>query len=325
MSTNTSSIDGARAENNVAMEKATTADFSEGALLSPEQFEDFMQDAQETPRVLGDAREFTPEAPSGDIPRLDIPPRQLVDVDEATDPGQEATYDQPDVDYETTKVSIQHEFSWEALNEVIDDPESTIRSMFTDRFGADLEVLASVGDTSASGFEAIEDGWLTRADARGSPVYHHDDAGDGTGSAQPINTTLFNQMFQELPDKYKDDDGDDDLVYLVSLGQKQEYKNFLTDRSTAAGDMMLMSGDEPTPYGRAINSPLGWPDNRAMLTTLDNLGYVIQDRLRTKTTTEAERNVRADIERIMALYAKIDYVVLDEEGIVTADGIAAPA
>ena len=325
MSTNTSSIDGARAENNVAMEKATTADFSQGALLSPEQFRDFMRDVQESPRVLGDARQFTPDAPSGDMPRLDIPPRQLVDVSEATDPGQEATFDQPDVPFETTKVSIQHEFSWEALNEVIDDPESEIRSMFTDRFGADLEVLASVGDTSASGFEAIEDGWLTRADDRGSPVYYHDDAGDGTGSPQPINTTLFNQMFQELPDKYKDDDGDDDLVYLVSLGQKQEYKNFLTDRSTAAGDMMLMSGDEPTPYGRDINSPLGWPDNRAMLTTLDNLGYVIQDRLRTKTTTQAERNVRADIERIMALYAKVDYVVLDEEGIVTADGIAAPA
>lgn len=311
---------------NTALEKATTADFSAGALLSPEQFSDFMEDVQESSRVLSNARMFSVDAPSGSIPRLDIPPQQLQAVSEATEPGSDATFEQPDVDYDTTKVTLQHEFSWESINEVIDDPESTIRGMFARRFGADLEVLASVGDTSGSGFSAIEDGWLTRAAARGAAVYNHDDVGDGSGAAQPVDNTLFNGMLQAMPEKFKavNQGGDDNLVYLASEANKQAYKDFLTDRSTGAGDAMLMSGEEPTPYGREIVTPLGWPDDQVMLTTMSNLGYVVQDDLRTKTTSTAERNVRADIETIMAMYAKVDYCVLDEEGIVLGNGVAAP-
>lgn len=310
-----------RVENTMALQKATTTDFSQGALLSPEQFNDFMRDVQDSTRFLNQTRMFTPDAPSGDIPRLDIPPQQLQAAAEATAPGSDATFDQPDVAFDTTKVTLQHEFSWESVNEVIDDPESTIRSMFARRFGADLEVLGSVGDGSTSGFTAINDGWLTRAAARGVANHDHMDAGT---AAQPVNTELFNAMLQLMPEKYKAANDEENLVFLVSYAQRQAYKDFLTDRSTGAGDAMLMTGEDPTPFGRELIAPLGWPDDQAMLVDPTNLGYIVQDNLRTKQTTQSERNVRADIETIMAMYAKIDYVVLDEAGVVTASNIAAP-
>lgn len=315
-------VNDARADNLGALQKATTTDFSAGALLSPEQFSDFMEDVQESARFLSRTRMFTPSAPSGDIPRLDIPPKQLQSASEATDPGSDATFDQPDVPFDTTKVTLQHEFSWESINEVIDSPEQTIRRMFAQRFASDLEVLGSVGDESLSGFEAINDGWFTRAQARGAANHDHM---DGNTTAQPVNKELFNAMLQLLPEKYKADQGEDNLVYVMSYAQRQAFKDFLTDRSTGAGDAMLMTGEEPTPYGREIVCPLGWPDDVAMLCDPSNLGYVVQDNLRTKQTSSSERNVRADIETIMAMYAKLDYIVLDEEGIVTATNIAAPA
>lgn len=311
-----------RAENLGALQKATTTDFSAGALLSPEQFNDFMRDVQESARFLSSTRMFTPSAPSGDIPRLDIPPQQLQAATEATEPASDATFDQPDVPFDTTKVTLQHEFSWESINEVIDDPESTIRQMFAQRFGADLEVLGSIGDDATTGFAAINDGWLTRADARGAAAHDHMDGGT---AAQPVNNELFNSMIQLMPEKHKAANGSDDLVFLLSWEQRQAYKDFLTDRSTGAGDAMLMTGEEPTPYGYDIVAPLAWPNDRAMLVDPSNLGYVVQDSMRTKQTSAAERNVRADIETIMAMYAKIDYVVLDEGGVVTASNIAAPA
>lgn len=310
-----------RVENAGALQKATSSDFSQGALLSPEQFNDFMQDVQESARFLSSTRMFTPSAPSGDIPRLDIPPQQLQAATEATAPGSDATFDQPDVSFTTSKVTLQHEFSWESINEVIDDPESTIRQMFAQRFGADLEVLGSVGDGTTSGFTAINDGWLTRAAARGAANHDHMDGGT---TAQPINNELFESMLGLMPEKFKAQGGNDDLVFLTSWEQRQAYKEYLVDRSTGYGDLMLSEGDNPTPYGYEIVAPLGWPNDQAMLVDPSNLGYVVQDSLRTKQTSSSERNVRADVETIMAMYAKIDYVVLDEAGVVTASNIAAP-
>lgn len=310
------SSESARAQNVRSMEKATTDDFSSGALLSPEQFEDFMVDVQESANFLGDVRRYTPSAPSGDLPRLDMAARQLVAAEEAVENNNDATFQQPDVPFATSKVTLSHEFSWESVNETIDSPEQTIRGMFAQRFGADLEILGSVGDTSGNGFTALEDGWLTRADARkGSVDVDHETAG--------IDKTVFQELRNAMPEKFKQQ-GTDDLVFVTSYAQKDAYQDYLTDRSTAAGDAMLMNGDEPTPFGMEIRTPLGWPDDRIMMTRPNNLGYVVQDSIRTKATSTAERNVRADVETIMAMFAKIDYIVLDEEGITTAENVAAP-
>jgi len=309
------SADGTRAANRAAMEKVSSSDFSSGAQLTPEQFEDFMEEVRERSTVLQQARMVPVTAESGKIPRVSVGSRLLRDVDEG---GSTSKNDiqSGDISYATSKVSLPWEQTWEANNEIIDSPEATVRQLFIQRFGADLEILGSVGDTSSGdAFESIEDGWLTRADDR-LPSSHevpHDNAA--------IDKSLFSNMRTAMPQRFRERQTP---VYITSDAQKQAYKDYLTDRSTAAGDAMLMTGEEPTPYGTQIVTPLGWPDDRALYTSMENLLYIVQDDMRVKSTADAERNVMNDVERIYNLLAKIDFEIGQEEGVVSASGIAAP-
>ncbi|MDT3434694.1 hypothetical protein [Haloarcula sp. 1CSR25-25] len=303
----------AREANTGALEKVSSTDFATGSQLTPEQFEDFMLDVENQSNVLQQARQLTPAAESGEIPRLSVGTELFQSVGEGNSVSLQ-TVDSTDVSFATTKVSLPFEQTWEASNELIDDPEATIRQLFIRQFGRDLEILASVGDTSTSGFAGIEDGWLTVADNSTSPgTYDH-------GSAS-IDKSLFEDMRTAMPDRYKKAQN---LVFLASYEQKDAYQEYLTDRSTSGGDAMLMNGDEPTPYGFDIITPLGWPDDRVMLTSMENLLYIVQDPLRVKSTDASERNVLNDIETIYNMLAKIDYQIMEKSGVVTASNIAAP-
>jgi len=307
------SAQGTRQANAGALEKVSSTDFSTGAQLSPEQFEDFMIDVENRSEVLDQARMLTPTAESGDIPRLSVGSELFQQVGEGNSVSLQ-NINNADVSFSTTKVSLPFEQTWEANNEIIDDPEATIRGLFVRQFRRDLELLASTGDTGTSGFTAIEDGWLTLADNSGNP-------GTVNHSSAAIDKSLFENMRAAMPERFKKAQN---LVFLTSYEQKDAYQEYLTDRSTSGGDAMLMNGDEPTPYGFDIMTPLGWPDDRAMLTSMENLLYIVQDPLRVKTTSDSERNVLNDIETIYNMLAKIDYEIMEKSGVVTADNIAAP-
>ena len=307
---------GTRAANTTAMEKVSSSDFSSGAQLSPEQFADFMQQVQEQSTVLQQANMIPVNAESGKLPMVSVGSRLLRAVSEGNSTGKNSI-NSGDISYATSKVSLPWEQTWEANNEIIANPEAKVRQLFIQQFGVDLEILASVGDTSsADAFESIEDGWLTRADARlatGNQVDHQTAA---------INKALFNDMVTAMPQRFREQQTP---VIITSDPQKQAYKNYLTDRSTGAGDAMLMTGDEPTPYGYNILTPLGWPDDRAMFTSMENLLYIVQDDMRVKSTADSERNVMNDVERLYNLLAKVDFEIGEADGVVTASNIAAPA
>lgn len=306
-----------RQHNQELMQK-TTADFSTGAQLTDAEFDEFMRLVQNQSEVLTQARQFTPSAEAGNIPQLDIEPRQIRAVGEGGSTSRK-TITSGDVPYATQKVSLPWEQTWEESNELIDDPAQQKVELFSGQFGRDLEILASIGDeANADPFISIQDGWLTIADAQG--VANHDHT-DGGANAQPVDTELFESMIDLMPERYQEQQN---LVFLMSFAQKNNYGQSLTDRQTAAGDALLLSGDEPTPFGHTIMSPLGWPDDRAMMTSMQNLAYIVQDDMRMKTTTDAERNVMNDIEAIHNLLAKVDYALLETAGIVTATNIAGP-
>ncbi|WP_435075291.1 hypothetical protein [Halorubrum sp. HHNYT27] len=303
----------ARQQNATALEKVSESDFAAGSQLDPEQFEEFMLNVENQSSVLQRANQLTPTAESGNIPRLGVGTELFQQVGEGNSVSLQ-NIDSQDVPFSTTKVSLPFEQTWEANNEIIANPEQTIRQLFVRQFGRDLEILASVGDTTTSGFSAIEDGWLKVCDDSSDPgTYDH--------SGASIDKSLFEQMRTTMPERYKKTQN---LVFLTSYEQKDAYQEYLTDRSTDGGDAMLMNGDEPTPYGFEIATPLGWPDDRAMLTSMENLLYIVQDSLRVKRTEDAERNVLNDIETIYNMLAKIDYEVMEKTGVVTASNIAAP-
>jgi hypothetical protein len=61
-----------------------------------------------------------------------------------------------------------------------------------------------------------------------------------------------------------------------------------------------------------------------MLTSMQNLIYIVQDPLRVKSTDSSERNVMNDIETIYNMLGKIDYQIMEQAGVATASAIAAP-
>lgn len=302
------------------LEKVTTGEMSSGGLLE-ENFEQFFNDVQQQSTVLERARSVPVTASEGDIPRLGVGSRVMRAVNEG-ESAAENTMEQPSVHYQTQKIAIPWSLTWEAINETIGNLEEQLMSAFATVFASDLEIVASVGDESSTDeFESINDGWYTLATAAGSPIYHHDDAGDGTGTAQPVDKTLFAEMRQLMPTRFKERQ---QLVFLGSTEQKEAWQEALTDRNTAAGDAMLIQGDEPTPFGLEWLTPLGWPDDRFMLTSMENLAYIIQDDMRVKSTTEAKENVMNDIEVFVNLLGKVDYQIVESAGIVRAEGVAAP-
>ena len=316
---------GSRAANQRAMSKVESGDFSAGGQLAPEQFNQFFQEVQKQTEFLNRARAVPVSAESGSIPKLGVGERLIQPVAE-NDRVSLQNVDSSDISYQTTKVSLPFELSHEAVTEQIEGNaiEANIRNMFMQQFSVDLEDLGWNGDeTNGSGFTAINDGWLTIADSRGAPSVSFDSVGDGSGTDQAISKDLFHQMLQSLDPKYKR--SMDNLVFLISSPQYEAFKDNLTDRSTGAGDSMLLTGAQPTPYGANVITPTNFPDDRAVLTNPQNLLYMIQDDLRVKQTREGEHAVLDDVEVIYNMLSKIDYQVMDENAMVVADHIAAPA
>lgn len=306
--------------NDDVLEKISTSDFTAGGLLEPEQFSDFFRDVQKQSEFLSEVRQMDVTAPSGDIPRTDISASPFQAVSEGSAPSRQ-TIDQPSVPFTTSKVGTSWEVTWEATHETIDDAESEARQLFVNRFSVGIERLGSTGDESTSGFTAINDGWLTLAQAGSSSASTYDHADSG-GSAQSIDKDLFSGMEQAMPDKFVRNGG---LVFLCSDDQKQEFKEALTERSTAAGDSMLLTGQEPTPYGYEIMTPLGWPDGMAMMVNPANLVYILQENgVRIRQATSGEYVATHDIDAVYSMFAKLDYQILDTEGVVLGTNIAAP-
>jgi hypothetical protein len=302
-----------------ALEKITTGDLTSGGLLKPEEFQQFFRDVQEQSDVLNRARAVPVDAPSGDIPRFDVQPRTMRAVAEGGSTP-EVVPEQPSVPYQTQKTSLPWSLTWESVNESIGDYEALVRRTFTRRFASDLEILSSVGDeASANAFESTNDGWYVLAQARGVPAHDHMNGGT---TAHPVNTELFDSMRGLMPEKVKTDRND--VVFFLSNAQKEAYETSLTDRTTAAGDAMLLSMDEPTPFGYQIMTPLGWPNDVAMMASMRELAYVIQNNIRLKSTTQSKENVMNDYAVFANLLSKTDFVILDDEAVVTATNIAAP-
>jgi hypothetical protein len=314
-----------RGTNNDVLERISTDDFSSGG-LTEEQFNRFFKEVQNESDVLDRTRAVSVTAPSGDIPQLDVKQRSLQAVNEG-EAADLQNIQQPSVPYQTQKVSLPYEFTWEALNETVDDPEKAVAQMFVTLFSNDLSRLASIGDTSSSDpFESTIDGWLTQAQANSNTqTYDHsgDPDGDGTTSPQPVNKSLFRNMIRALPRRYRDRDG---LVFLASPDAVLEWKDYVAERKTAQGDAMLLSQSEPSAFGIPLLTPLEWPDDVMLLTNRRNLCYVIQgDKVRVEQAEKGKDMVMHDIAAASNLLAKLDYAVLEYPGVVVGSNISIPA
>ena len=301
------------------LEKVTTGDFNAGGLLNRLQFEEFFRMVQDAPQIMDQVRFEPIDAPKAQIDKLGVGDRLLREATESTEGGLN-TPNTGSIDIDTVKMELPWEVSMETVEDTIEyeGTADLLVQKFANQFGIDSEDLAFNGDTTdASGgasqdFLSINDGWIKTAKDQGTNEYDHANAA--------VDKSAFNNLLTSLDAKYRRDP--EGLVWLTSLNTKQDYKDYLTDRSTASGDAMLMTGEEPTPYGKPIVTPVGFPDDQIMLVNPDNLVWAVQRDVMMRVTTEGEAVVRRDLYGIYNMLARTDYQVEDADGIAIANNVA---
>lgn len=302
-------------ESQRSLEKVTTGDFSGGGILNRQQFNEFFREVQDQTELMGRVRVEPVDHPKGQIDKIGVGERLLRSATEA----QSGTLQAPttaSIDYDTEKVELPWEVSMETVEDTIEGEGTadTLVDLFARQFAVDTEDLGINGDAAlADAFLGIQDGWLAVATARGAPTYDH--------GSSAVNKSLFKEVAAQLSEKYK---RTQNLAFIMSQAQLDEFKDYLTDRSTGAGDAMLLTGDEPTPYGYSVITPPSWPDNQVMFTDPQNLIFIPQREMMMRQTTEGEAVVRRDLYAIYNLLARIDYQIEDENAVALGTNIAAP-
>jgi len=298
-----------------SLNKVTTSDFSGGGLLNRQQFDEFFQIAQDEAQIMDQVRFERLQGPKQQIDRIGVGERLLREATEAT-AGNLNNPNTESIDMDAVKMELPWEVSMETVEDTIEGEGTAdiLVEKFARQFGVDSEDLAFNGDTtSGDAFLSINDGWIRDAEQQG-PAANVDHAN------ATIDKSIFNNLMTSLDAKYRRNP--EDLVFITSLNQKQNYKDYLTDRSTAAGDAMLMTGEEPTPYGRPIVTPVGFPDDRIMLTTPMNLVWGVHRDVNMRVTQEGEAVVKRDLYGIYNLLARTDYKVEESNAVALAQNVA---
>lgn len=301
-----------------ALKQITSGDLGTGGTLPREMFDEFFTEVQDESTVLDMVRTVPVGTSKTRIPKIGVGERLRQGQDENTEQTESGvSTDYVDIDCE--KGSIYWSLTRETVEEnpEREDLADTVLSLMSQQWGVDSEDLAFVGDESASGFEAQNDGWLTILSAESSPVYHHDDAGDGAGTAQPVDTSMFHEAIQTMGSKYLRADP----VFLMNTKQVQEYANTLTERNDGLGATVLMGDSDLTPFDHTIVGSAMVPEGQAVFTPAQNLIYALRYDLRVEVLQESDEVFDNDLFAKYKIVGKDDFAVEDADAAVRIEGI----
>ncbi|AGK61496.1 phage major capsid protein, HK97 family [Archaeoglobus sulfaticallidus PM70-1] len=296
----------------------TTTDLGTG-VMNRQQANRFIQMVQEQAVLLKKCRVLPVNHPKGQIDKIGVASRILRSPAEGETVTSEASVTIGSVNYDTVKVMLKYGITNEAIEDNIERENlaNTIAKIMAQQFSVDLEDLAINADTATDAanpdydFLKIDDGWIKQG-ATGTHTYDHGGA--------TINKDLFSQLIRTLPNKYRRPG----LVWIMSPDQLEAFKDYLTNRATAAGDALLISDKEVMPRGFPVITPPKWPDDQVWLTIPQNLIVVIQRNITVRKTTSSDEVIDKDLYAKYAMTARVDFIIEEKDAIARAINIAAP-
>jgi hypothetical protein len=312
-----------RSTNQKALEKVSTDDLSPGGILPRDMWEEFYTQVTESSDLLSMVRTEEIGRKSTRIPKLLIGERKRQGQDEGTKTDK-ASVSTDYVDIDAEKGAVY----WDLTKETVENnPEreqlaSRVMNLMTNQFSADTQDLAINGDESATGWVTQNTGYLALADQQGAATYYHDSAGDGTGTAQAIDNTMFHNMIQSMPNKFLERTTP---RFLMNKNQLQEYRHFLTGEYSDASFSVLMSDNELTPFNYDVVGLANFPANRAMFTDTENLIYALFRETEIEVLQESDDILEEDLYRKYGIRAVDDFAIEDADAMVVADGLQEPA
>lgn len=246
--------------NKELVEKAviTTAALAAAGKLNPQQSDRFIDYVIDVTKLKDMARvvRFKPEELT--IEKIGVGRRVAVPKAEATDPGVRRGVQTSKVTLHPVEIMVPFEIGdiFSEINIEGQSVEDTIIRMMATQLANDLEELYINGDLLGpasieadlieggsptqfirDSYLALQDGWLRLAD------------GANIVDANGVNadSALFSQMLNAMPDKFKRDRTQ--LRFLCSPDIEQNYRQKVSNRATAAGDVALSTTQNLTPFG----------------------------------------------------------------------------
>lgn len=305
-----------------ALKQITTTDLGTGGTLPREMFDEFFTEVQDESELLNRIRTVPVGRSKTRIPKIGVGERLRQGQAENTTQA-ESNVSTGSVDIDCEKGSIY----WSLTRETVEEnPEreqlaNTILSLMAQQWSVDTEDLGLNGDEAdANTFVNQNDGWFTIATAAGSPIYYHDDMGDGTGTAQPIDSAMFHETIQTADSKYLRANP----VFVINTKQIQEYYNNLTERQDGLGAAVLMGDSEVTPFDYTIVGSPMVPETEALFTPPQNLIYALRyDDTRVEVLRESDEVFDNDLFAKYKIVGKDDFAIQDANAVVRVEGIAA--
>lgn len=250
----------------IAKAEITSAQLAAAGKLNPKQadrFIDFVINVTELSNVARIARFRNEET---NIDKIGVGKRSAVPKVEATDPGVRRTVNHTKVTLKPQAIMVPWEIGdiYSEINIEGESVQDTIIRLMATQVGNDLEELyingnalgaAVIEDDILDGgsttlyvkdtFLALFDGWLELAE---SGFIH-----DATGN--PVTSSLFSEMIKAMPDKFKRTRKN--MRFVAATDAEQEYRQTVSSRATAAGDVALSTTMNLTPFGiQLVGVPL---------------------------------------------------------------------
>ena len=311
MSTN--NLNSARQQNRSALhgsQKDIGLTELDGFQLAPETVEEFLERTQQEIDILGMADTMVLDRLEADVPQFGVPLLSGSTRNEEGNRTQNSAAEAGEVKFNTTdkQYYVLVEPKRDALKNTHYGPEQFgqyIIDEFLARWGNDVGLIgiragASSGNLQSIGGAADLDstwnGWI--AVAEGSDTNSDRIGLENTSSSEvdtmpevdmasaAIDTQMFNDAVQKLDARYRDPD---DVVFLCSPDQVQQYHFDLTQREDVGGAAVLMGDGDVTPFEYDIIGVNGWPNNYAMLTDPSNLAYGLFREMEVDQTTNSDK------------------------------------
>lgn len=229
------------------------ADLEAGGKLSPEQSNKFIDLVIDTPTVFREARVEKLKADKRVLDKMGFSSRILR---RATDgaPLAEEQRSKPGfgkVEIQTHELIAEVRMSYSTFEDNIEGAgfEDRVMSKIADRVALDLEELVIQGDTTneSDTYLATFDGVLKLVDG------HTVDAQN-----KPIERALWRDLFKSVPKKYMRNRAE--WRYYTSHDVETDWRDYLADRATGAGDRYLLEDVPAVAYGIPVVGCAMMPD-----------------------------------------------------------------
>lgn len=312
------SIHNTRTQNEKAVEKLDTADMA-GGVMPPEVRDQWFQKVVDSTALLEDARTEMLSRPQKDLPRISVGERNRRGSDEGSGDDGTASVNTDKVSLDAQKGTLHYDLTRESVDDTVDNVNEVVLDMLARQFGVDTQDLAINGDESAAdNFENQNDGWLKiLSNSADTSTYDHTDA---NGNAQPVDTSLFNQAIQAMPNKYLRSDRFEPRFYM-NENQVQQYRMALTEREDPLGSAVIFGDDDITPFSYDVVGVASWPNDQAVFTHPQNFVYGLYDEVEVRVLTETDKVAENDLFARYFLRVRDDFGIEDEEAAVHVTGL----